>query len=85
MCIRDRPIGIKASSYRGAYRVPLFNWSVCVSVSGCVTFVVFTDCESCTRPICTNPESMKVGEYRLTRGACFVARRFEVVVVAGLL
>ena len=51
----------------------------------CVTFVVFTDCESCTRSISTNPGSMEAGEYGLTRGACFVARRLEVVAVAGLL
>ena len=49
----------------------------------CVSFVVFTDCESCTRPISTNPGSMKAGEYGLTRGTCFVARRLEVVAVAG--
>ena len=59
--------------------------SVCVSVSACVTFVVFTDCESCTRPISTHPRSMEAGEYGLTRGACFVAPRLEVVAVAGLL
>ena len=28
---------------------------------------------------------MEAGEYRLTRGTCFVARRLEVVAVAGLL
>ena len=50
-----------------------------------VTFVVFTDCESCTRPISTNSGSMEAGEYGLTRGTCFVARRLEVVAVAGLL
>ena len=27
---------------------------------------------------------MEAGEYGLTRGTCFVARRFEVVAVAGL-
>ena len=36
----------------------------------CVTFVFFTDCEGCTRPISTNPGSMKAGEYGLTRGTC---------------
>ena len=51
----------------------------------CVTFVVFTDCESCTKPISTNPGSMEAGEYGLTRGTCFVARRVEVVAVTGLL
>ena len=51
----------------------------------CVTFVVFTDCESCTRPISTNPGSMEAGEYGLTLGTCFVARRVEVVAVVGLL
>ena len=56
-----------------------------MSVSVCVTFVVFTDCESCTRPISTNPGSMEAGEYGLTRGMCFVARRLEGVAVPGLL
>ena len=51
----------------------------------CVTFVVFTDCESCTRPISTNPESMEAGEYGLTRGTCFLACRLELVAVVGLL
>ena len=51
----------------------------------CVTFVVFTDCESCTRPISTNPVSMEAGEYGLTRGTWGFARRLEVVAVAGLL
>ena len=51
-----------------------------------MTSVVFTDCKSCTRPISTNPESrMEAGEYGLTRGTCFVARRLEVIAVAGLL
>ena len=39
---------------------------VCLSVCVCVCdieFVVFTDYESCTRPISTNPVSMKAGEY----------------------
>ena len=57
--------------------------SVCLCV--CITFVVFTDCENCTRPIYTNPGSMEAGKYGLTRGTCFVARRIEVLTVAGLL
>ena len=61
----------------------LISLSVCLSV--CVTFVVFTDCESCTRPISTNPVSMEAGEYGLTRGTWGFARRLEVVAVAGLL
>ena len=77
------PLDKKASSYRGAYSVPLFSLSVCLSV--CVTFVVFTDCESCTRPIFTNPGSMESGERGLTRGTCFAARRLELVAVAGRL
>ena len=36
-------------------------------------------------PTSTNPGSMEAGEYRLTRGTCFVASRLEVVAVAGLL
>ena len=51
----------------------------------CVFFVVFTDCESCTRPISTNAASMEVGEYGLTREKCFFARRLEMVAVAWLL
>ena len=47
--------------------------------------MVFTVCESCTRPISTNPGSMEAGEYGLTSGTCFVARRLEVVAVVGLL
>ena len=43
------------------------------------------DCESCTRPISINPRSMEAGEHGLTRGACFVAHRLEVVAVTGLL
>ena len=55
-----------------------------ISLRVCV-LVVFTDCESCTRRISTNPGSMEAGEYGLTRGTCFVARRLDVVAVAGLL
>ena len=51
----------------------------------CVTSVFFADCESCTKPISTNPGSTEAGEYGLTRETCFVARRLEVVAVAGLL
>ena len=52
---RFLPLGKKASSYRGVYRVSLFNLSVGMRVCVCVTFVVLTDCESCTRPISTKP------------------------------
>ena len=45
----------------------------------------FTDCESCSRPISTNPGFMEAGEYGLTRGTWFVARRLEVVAIAELL
>ena len=52
----------------------------------CVAFVVFTDCERCTKPISTNLGSLEeAGEYTLTRGTCFAACRLEVVAVAGLL
>ena len=65
----------------------LISLSVCLPVClcVCVTFVVFTEFESCTRPISTNPGSMEAGEYGLTRGTCLVARRLEVVAAAGLL
>ena len=51
----------------------------------CVTFVVFTNCERCTRQISTNTGSMETGEYGPTRGTRFVARCLEVVAVAGLM
>ena len=51
----------------------------------CVTFVVFSDCESCTRPISAKPGSMEASEYGLTRGARFVARCLEVVAAAVLI
>ena len=57
----------------------------CMYVWVHVTLVVCTDCESCMRPISTNPGSMEAGEYGLTRGTCSVARRLEVVAVNGLL
>ena len=79
------PLGKKASSYRGAYRVQLFNLSVGMCVCVCATFVVFTDCEGCTRPISTNPVSMEAGEYGLTRGACFIASHLELHAMAELL
>ena len=55
----------------------LISLSFGLSVGVCVTFVVFTDCKSCTRPTCTNPGSMEAGEYGQTRGTCFVARRVQ--------
>ena len=47
--------------------------------------MVFADCVSCARPISTNPGSMEVGEYDLTRGTRFVARCLEAVAVVGLM
>ena len=82
------PLGKKAYSYTGAYGLPLFNYSVRLSVylsAVCVTFVVSTDCESCTSPISANPGSMEADEDGLTRGMCLVVRCLEVVAVAGLL
>ena len=62
----------------------LINLSVCVPVCD-IEFVVFTDRESCARPISTNPVSMEAGEYGLSRGAWCFARHLEVVTVAGLM
>ena len=50
-----------------------------------MTFVVFTDCESGTKPISANPVSMEAGEYRLTRGTCMFARRLGLVAVTGVM
>ena len=50
--------------------MPLFILSVCVRVCD-IEFVVFSDCESCARPISTNPVPMEAGEYGLSRGTWF--------------
>ena len=66
--------------------MPFCNLSVGMCVRVCdIEFVVFTDCESCARPISTNPVSMEAGEYGLTRGTWVFARRLEVVAVAVLM
>ena len=57
---------------------------VCVRVCD-IEFVVFIDCESCARPIPTNPACMEAGEHGLTHGTWSFVRRFEVVSVAGLM
>ena len=51
----------------------------------CCNIRVFYWCESCTRPISTNPGSFEAGEHGLTLGTCFVTCGLEVVTVAGLL
>ena len=55
---------------------------MCVRVYD-IEFIVFTDCESWTRLITTNPVSMEAGEYELTRGTWVFARRLEVVASPG--
>ena len=70
------------------YLISLFvRLSVCLSISVgvCVIFVVFTVCESCTRPTSSNLGSMEAGEYGLTRETWVFARSVEVVAVASLL
>ena len=58
-----------------------------ISLSVCVrfTFVVFTDCESCTWPISTTSGSMEASDGGRTRGTCVITCRIKVVAVAGLL
>ena len=65
--------------------MPLFNWSVCPSVCNMCNIRRFTDCESCTRSISTNPGSMEASKYGLERRTCSVTHHLEVVAVAGLL
>ena len=80
------PVGINAPSCRGVYRVPLFHLSVGMCVRVCdIEFVVFTDCDSCTRPISTNPVSAEAGECGLARERWLSARRLDEVAFAGLL
>ena len=61
----------------------LISPSVCQCVY--VASVVFIDCESCSRPISTNPGSMAAGEGGRTSGTWFISRRLEVGTVAVLL
>ena len=53
--------------------------------SACVAFVAFTDCETCRRQISTNTGSIEASEHGLARGPWCVARRLELVAVAGLM
>ena len=64
----------------------LISLSVCVCVCATLnsSFLLIARAVR-TRPISTNPVSMEAGEYGLTRGTWFFARRLEVVAVAGLL
>ena len=70
------PIGKKKPLHTGV-RTGCHYLITLSSVSVRVKFVVFTDRESCTRPISTNPGSMEAGEYELTRGTCFLACRLD--------
>ena len=50
-----------------------------------IEFVVLTDCESCTRPISTNPGSMEEEcEYGLPRGRGGRGRRAAVDIFRGV-
>ena len=60
--------------------LPLFNLTVCL----CTAYVKHSLFLLNARAY-ANPGSMEAGKYGLTRGMCFVARRLEVVAVAGLL
>ena len=66
-----------------AYRVALFNLSVCECV--CVKFVVLLVARAVRGRFSQNPGSMEAGEYGLTRGLCFLECRLELDAVAGLL
>ena len=88
--------GKKASSYRGAYRVPLSNWSACLSVSLSERpFVCLWMCNNILRCFYwlrelyeadpTNPGYLKAGDCGQKRGTCFAACRLELVAVAGRL
>ena len=57
---------------------------MCVRVCA-IDFVVVTDCDSCTRPISTNPVSMEASAHGLMRETCFFARRLDVVAFDGQL
>ena len=68
----------------GCHYLISLSAGLCVSVCD-IEFVVFTDCESCTRLISTNPVSMEAGKHGLTLGMWVFARSLDVVAVAGLL
>ena len=82
---RQKSLFISGCVQGAIIKIVCLSVRLSVSDSVCVTLVVFTDCQSCTRPISTNPGSMEAVEYGLTRGTCFVTCRLEVVAVAGLL
>ena len=70
--------------YRGAYSLPFFIKSACLSLYVCNTRRFY-----CLRELYGadfhNAGSTEAGEYGLTRGRCFVPCRLDVVAVAGLL
>lgn len=76
----------KVSALRGCAQASIFVFSR----SGRLSVVRFClcvrrgliDCETCTRPIYTNPEPTGARELTLTRGTCYVASRLELVTVA---
>ena len=82
---RQKSLFISGCVQGAIIKIVCLSVRLSVSDSVCVTLVVFTDCQSCTRPISTNPRSMEAGEYGLTRGTCFLACRLELDAVAGLL
>ena len=62
------------------------HYLISLSVYTCVTFVVLLIATAVQgRFPQTRYSTMEAGEYGLTRGTCFFARRLEVVAVAGLL
>ena len=76
---RQKSLFISGCVQGAIIKIVCLSVRLSVSDSVCVTLVVFTDCQSCTRPISTNPRSMEAGEYGLTRGTCFLACRLELL------
>ena len=85
--------GKRASSWRGAYKLPVLDKTV--GVSACLLFTalsvnvsyfrIISDCEGCAWTISTNLVSTDSGGLGLPCRNCFVVRSLELVPIAPLL
>lgn len=64
----------------GTGLIHVFSLYVCCLLSPvCLRFMALSrQCGRSTKPIATGPGSIKAGEYRITRGICFVAKALRV-------
>ena len=80
---RQKSLFISGCVQGAIIKIVCLSVRLSVSDSVCVTLVVFTDCQSCTRPIYTHPGSMEAGEHGPTCGTWVFTHRLEVLAVGA--